>query len=618
LGDWGRLAAAIVAWCAVLGMIGYVVAPAFKDKLSLGTHDWDQMEAHRMIVRRSIREFGQFPFWNPYGCGGSPSWAGMESGSTIVSPWLPFMLFASLPFAVKVEMTGTALISAIGVWLLAGRFTKSAALKALCCAAFVVNGRWALQIAVGHTWHLYYAWMPWALYFYDRAVEKGRATSRDVVLCGVAIAMMVYQGGIYPLPHTIVALGIWSLGLAALHRTWKPIGIAVAAGLVSFGISAPKLVPTVDMMRRFPRTIASTETIDLHAWMVTLTSRDQTIASGPAMVQPYGWHEWGCYVGWVVFAALFTGAVFARRPREIPLKWVGLLLALLSFGAFDDYAPWTLLHKMPVFSSQHVPSRWVYPAILVLSMVFVSMAERLLHATGRARALFELALLAGAAWTCWDVASVASIPIAQGFVAHMPQAKHLHEPFRTEKSVPGDEYYDPLGYGPPSLLAVMEGVDPTECMLFPGFGVFSKDEHGVVPGLGAHGHGDPAYRGEAFTESGKGTAVLASATPNEMIVDVRGAVPGDLAVLNQNWDDGWRANGAPVVNDNYRAAAVIKSPNERFVFRYKPRYFDASMAIFFATLGIIAYVPIRRARRAAGHATRAGVATRGRGPGWSA
>ena len=186
LGDWGRRAAAIVAWCAVLGMIGYVVAPAFKDKLSLGTHDWDQMEAHRLIVLRSIREFGQFPFWNPYGCGGSPSWAGMESGSTIVSPWLPFMLFASLPFAVKVEMAGTALISAIGMWLLAGRFTKSAALKALCCAAFVVNGRWALQIAVGHTWHLYYAWMPWALYFYDRAVEKGRATSRDVVLCGAS------------------------------------------------------------------------------------------------------------------------------------------------------------------------------------------------------------------------------------------------------------------------------------------------------------------------------------------------------------------------------------------------------------------------------------------------
>src|SRR5580704_1797083 len=512
--DGGRLAGAIVAWGVILGMIGFVVAPAFKDMQSLGSHDWDQMEAHRLLVRRSIREFGQFPFWNPFGCGGSPSWAGMESGSTVVSPWLPFVLYASLPVAVKVEMTGTALLAAIGTWLLAGRFTRSAALKVICCAAFVVNGRWALQIAVGHTWHLYYAWTPWTLYFFDRAVQKGRQTSRDVVLCGACIAMMVYNGGIYPLPQTIVALGVWAVGLAALHRSLKPIGAALCAGLVSFGMSAPKLIPTVDMMRRFPRTIASTEMIDLHAFVVTLTAREQSIATGPAAVTPYGWHEWGCYIGWVIFLALFVGAVFARGSRELPLKWMGLLLVLLSFGAFHDEAPWTLLHKMPIFSSQHVPSRWVYPGILVLAVVFSSMVERWLRASRRARPLLEFALLACAAWVAWDVANVAAIPIAQGFVAKMPKPKAPIQAFHSEAGPPVDEYYDPMAYGPPSLLATLENVDPIECMLFPGLGVFSKDEHGVVPGLGAKGRGDPKFRGEAFTESGTGHAVLASFAPN--------------------------------------------------------------------------------------------------------
>jgi len=608
-GDWGRLAAALVAWAIILGMIGFVVAPAFKDMQSLGSHDWDQMEAHRLLVRRTIREFKQFPFWNPFGCGGSPSWAGMESGSTVVSPWLPFILYASLPVAVKVEMAGTALIAAIGTWLLAGRFTKSAALKALCCAAFVVNGRWALQIAVGHTWHLYYAWTPWTLYFFDRAVQKGRQTSRDVVLCGACIAMMVYNGGIYPLPQTIVALAAWAIGLAAFHRSIKPIGAAVCAGLFSFGLSAPKLIPTVDMMLRFPRTIASTETIDLRAFVVTLTARDQSIASGPVPVSPYGWHEWGCYIGWVIFLALFAGAMFARGPREVPLKWMALLLILLSFGAFHEYAPWTLLHKAPIFSSQHVPSRWVYPGILALAVVFSSMAERWLRASRRARPFIELALLGCVAWVASDVARIATIPIAQGFVAHMPKPKGAPGPFRTENGPPMDEYYDPMAYGPPSLMAVMDNIDPIECMLFPGLGVFSKDEHGVVPGLGAKPRGDPKYRGEAFTESGKGRAMLTSFSPNEMTVKVEDGVPGDTVVLNQNWDDGWRANGSAVIDEHDLAAAPIRSPNETFVFRYRPRYFGVSMVILLATLAIIAASFVRRRRAAQ--------AIRVPGPGWS-
>ena len=607
---WGRLGAALVAWAVVLWMIGVVVAPAFKDPRSLGSHDWDQMEAHRFLVWKTIREYRQFPFWNPYGCGGCPSWAGMESGSTVVSPWLPFVLFASLPIAIKAEIVGTAFISAVGTWLFAGRFTRSAALRAFCCAAFVVNGRWALQIAVGHTWHLNYAWTPWTLYFFDRAVASQRKFSRDVVLCGASIAMMVYTGGIYPLPQTIFALGVWAIGLAALHRTFTPILSAMAAGLVSFGLSAPKLIPTVDMMRRFPRLVPSTEVIDFHTFLVTLTAREQSLSSGPAPVSPYGWHEWGCYIGWVVFVALLLGAAFARGVRELPLKWVGLLLVLLSFGAFHEYAPWTQLHRVPIFSSQHVPSRWVYPGILLLVVVFSSMVERRLRASGRVRPLWELALLAGVAWTASDIANVASIPIAQGFIAHMPKAAIETRIYRTEANVPDNEYYDPAAYGPPSLVAEMANVDPIECMLFPGLGVFSKNEHGVIPGLGAKGHGDPKYRGEAYTESGKGRATLTSFTPNVMTVEVQDGVPGDYVVLNQNWDDGWRANGVPAINEHDVAAAVIHSPNETFVFRYRPRYFSLSVAILVATLGILTAVFVRRRRAAR--------ATRARDPGWSA
>src|SRR6185312_240518 len=93
VGGWARVAAWLLGWAAVLTAIGIVVAPMLQDRTSLGTHDWDQMESHRYLVVKSIRRFGQFPFWNPYACGGSPSWAGIESGTNVVSPWFPFYLF---------------------------------------------------------------------------------------------------------------------------------------------------------------------------------------------------------------------------------------------------------------------------------------------------------------------------------------------------------------------------------------------------------------------------------------------------------------------------------------------------------------------------------------------
>src|SRR5579859_4030286 len=104
LSDWGRLAGSVLAWGIVLGTIAIVVGPVFHDIHSLGTHDWDQMASHRYLLYKSVHSYGQFPFWNPYGCGGHPSWAGIESGTTIVSPWLPFYLFAPLPIALKVEI----------------------------------------------------------------------------------------------------------------------------------------------------------------------------------------------------------------------------------------------------------------------------------------------------------------------------------------------------------------------------------------------------------------------------------------------------------------------------------------------------------------------------------
>ncbi|MDP9152102.1 MAG: hypothetical protein M3O36_19430 [Myxococcota bacterium] len=599
----GRLhvAAVVLAWLIIAGMVGFVLAPTLTHAAMGGGHDWEQMESHRYLVTKTIRDYHQFPFWNPYSCGGHPNWAGFESGVTVVSPWLPFYLSLTLAHAMRVELFGSALIAALGAWLLAGRFTKSPALRALVVVAFAVNGRWTLQIAVGHTWHLAYAWTPWVLYFYDRAVStspKRRALLvREVALTGAVLAIMFYTGGIYPLPQTLAVLALCGGFSAVLMHSFRPLLVALAAGVLSFGLAAPKLLPLVDLLWHHPRLIDSTETLDLGAFLQILTAHDQDIGSRPANVSQWGWHEWGMYVGWPIVLAVFAGCTSARGVREASFKWAGLVTTLLGFGAFDPHAPWTLLHQLPVFKSQHVPSRWLYPALLLLLIVTAGVFDRALRRLGALRGWLEVALLGGVAWVAYDIAQVARVPMTHALTMPMPVVEPSTGPFHTEVHLPPELGYSG-GWEPASLPAEMANIGTIDCGTSPALHNYVRGADGRVAGLGARGRGDPAYKGEVFLAEGIGDARIVGWTPNRMTVEVKSARKGELVVLNQNWDPGWSANGATAVNWVDTVAARLQGSEATVVFLYRPRFWYAGLFLFLSTLAGVAYA-YRSARSAA-------------------
>jgi hypothetical protein len=512
----------------------------------------------------------------------------------------------SLGHAMRFEMLGMTLLAAVGAWLLAGRFARSPAARTLVVIAFVVSPRWTLQAGAGHTWHLAYAWTPWALYFYDRAVGADRAwgTPRceDVVLTGACLAIMVYMGGIYPLPHTLVAITLYGIFLAVLMRSHRPILVELTSGAIALGLSAPKLLPVLDVIRRFPRLVDSPESLDLAALVKLFTSRD------PVAVSPWGWHEYGIYVGWAVALAMIAGGLWGRGVRESPLKWTGCALLLLGLGSFNPHAPWPLLHHLPIFKSQHVPSRWLYPGLLVLLVVSAAVVERILRRTGPLRGWLEIAMVGANAWIAYDIAGVAREPMTHAFSNQLPAIAESLGPFRMETHLPPELA---VGYArdwaPPALPAEIANIGTVDCGVFSGFHNYYRDTNGRTAGLGAHGRGDPAYRGEAFIAEGVGEATITSFTPNRVVVQVSGATPGEHVVLNQNWDAGWRANGSPAQNWVDTIGAEIHGPQATIVFRYRPRFWYTGLAMFGATVAAIGCAAWykRRLRPSASQETRA-------------
>jgi hypothetical protein len=592
-GTLARGVALILAAATLVVSTKVVLGPFFDDLTKAGFHDWDSAAAYRYITVVALKKYHELPWYNPFLCGGFPAWAYGEGAPNLVSIYLPFYIALPILTALRVEILGSAVISLLGAYALAARYTKSVALRTLTAAVYTLNGRWALQTAAGHSWHLQYAWTPLALLFFDMACERGR--SKWALAAGAALAAMLYQGGIYPVPQTALVLLCFALSRAIFDRTPRPIGAFAIAGLSSIGFSAPKLLPIVDLMRRYERKIDSTETIGLNELGAMLTSHDQNFNGGAAFPHAYGWHEWGMYLGWPMVYAMWLALIFAQGARQMPAKLSGLLFLVLSLGAFADYAPWTLLHKLPAFASQHVPSRFLYIACLCLMLVLVGWTERWLGALiGRAPWIDVLLVIP--VWFCvMDIAEVSRVTTEAPFSLRMP-AITWHKDFK-HIVWPAYNYEPPGAWAGPSLPAMMANEGFLGCYSVPD----RAEPHGAVA------ERDPTYRGEAHVEEGSGYAAVTHWSPNGVEVAYSGATPGAVLVYNMNYDTSWRADGHPALEYQHAVATRLDAAEGTVRFRYFPRMLPWGLLLFAATsaLAVWGYRPRRVGAKSRRRALRA-------------
>ncbi len=565
-----------------------VLWPWLSETQRYGFHDWDVMTSHRHLAVTSLREHGELPGWNPYACGGFPAWGYVEGATNVVSPFLPLYWWLDIRMAIRLEVLGMALLGAWGSYLAAGTLTESRGARAFVAVLFATNGRFGLQAASGHGWHLAYAILPWVFWCFERARTKPTSLGHFAGLAS-SFALLVYAGGIYPLPHALLLIGVWALGVAAIERSPRPLLVLSGAGMAGLLLSAPKLLPVLAAFERAPRVIDSNEKLSPGSLWTLLVSRQQGFFDRPAPVTPYGWHEWGMYVSLAGALLLLLGLVFARGPKAWLLKAIALSFLVLGMGAFHAWAPWSLLHSLPVFRSQHVPSRFLYPAVFVAALVLASAAGEIVSRQRGKRPWLDLVLAVIALAIGVDVASVAAKPMSQAMVLGAPEPI-LRGPFVTERRAPLQ--YRPRDWAAPMYLAMRANTGVLECYGAPPF-----DEKGAIA------RSDARYRGEVFV-LGEGEAELRGWTPNHAIVALKEVRPGARLVYNTNFDAGWRATidndegqqSARVVALEHRVAVELPAGDSSVTLRYEPPGFGVGVVLALLTLLGLGAAPFVRRR----------------------
>ena len=505
-------------------------------------YDWDVHEQLQFVPYLTVTRYHQFPFWNPYKCGGIPMFANPQS--QILTPFFlvhlifgPFVGFnLTLPLHLSIGWSGGYLLARVlGMRPLAGVASGS---------VFMASSWFFLHIAVGHAIFLSAAYLPWILVFVWRSFESRRMF--PAAIAGAFVALILGEGGIYQISQAFLIVGLLAGVLCIMERTAWPIATVLVFGAFAAGFSAIKLIPAYEFMRTFPRPWTHVEFASFRTLATALFSRNQVLER-PRIMEWSFW-EYGAYIGPIAALLAIVGIASSWR-RALPWALAAAALFALAMGTSGLHYPWILLHKLPVFSSERVVSRMLIPFTLVVS-VLVAMGLEFL----------ELRLGGGGPAIC---SAVVAAMLLDFWVVGVPALRHVVEERRQDPPVAPSfvQYRNPSPLV--TLPATMANQGSLNCYEF-------TDIRTEAVGIN-----QPGYAGEQNL-LGSGTVKVIRWSPN--ILDFRIDAPAPTILLvNQNYYPAWqltRGRGRVFSNGGLLAVGV-PAGSQKIRLRYK----DAKFAI---------------------------------------
>jgi len=560
---WATLGCLAVLVSLAAPMIVYCPHGVSSCQLSLThlgtTDDQRYFAALWETTRVTIRDFHQFPSWNPYHCGGIVLY--QDPQAPFPGPLL-LLTFFWLPTAVglKVWVFAHLLCGALGARALVADRGGNAAEQVLGATLMAACGFMAEHIGGGHLAFTPFLFLPFILW----ALRRSLRDLRYAVLVAALFALAELEGATYPIPLMIAAVAIECLarlGSAAERRAL--LRVLPLAGLLFGLLAGVRLVPVLHYLREHPRLMPLDDHLSIGEVFGFWTTRAHT-RGVPG--HPYVWPEYDDYVGVVPVALMLAGvavALFAgskgdprRRERRIDLVLlVGLVWCAL--GNISGPSLIALLHHLPIYASLRVPSRYLGPATVAFGLLAVgalAAGRGALDRWGigpralRAALALEVLFVAGVAA---DVTLTNQTVIQQGIDPVLPSRPASADFFQN-----GGVGYDRFATFPVAGFGTRACYVPIEW----------KPAPGIVDGRGPQARVEPAT---------SGTVTQSSWSPNELVLEAQLDAPA-VVIVNQNYETGWRLEGDDAIGT---VGAFVVTQRRFWDIRARPAELPAKGAI---------------------------------------
>ncbi len=515
-----------VPWMLRLAVVSLTL-PILENPDGFGFADWDFMLDKFEALRRTILEWGQFPWWNPWCRGGFPLAAEPSIGSISIAT--PFILWLGTTVGIRISAILCILIAVEGSYRLAKLWTREPWSAAAVALIYGLNGGVAVNTAWGYVIAMSYCSLPWLAFHAFRIGER----AIDGLGLGFWMAFLVLNGINYLSLYAVVLTAvIWlralrvqppdsrtrlarhtffAFGLFLLFCGWRLVTAVLvvhddARGRPSFWDESPLAIVHYLLARPSP------------GWPNEVPIRNLAT-----------YIELTAYVGPAVFLLALASLRFGWRWWHT-LALVGFWLAI---GSTRWYHASRWASDWPVFASTHVVPRWRFVAILGVGLAVGDLLARWRRSGRRVTRIAAVLVV---------------VAIAADYVGLAHQQLPLAFSLRPEaRLIPGPSVPDIVtirsGLGYPCTqrgYGLVEGYEP---MLS---GYFRN-----APSL-RRARGDLDYLGEAWTEDGPVRPV--SWSPNRIVFRVE---PRQEVHINQNPGSWWLVNGRPAFPDLRCAEAMV-------------------------------------------------------------
>jgi hypothetical protein len=548
----GSLAFALCFFYRLLPQLSQINVPVNSGRL-----DWDLAMEFHWAAAYSITHFHQFPFWNPYKCGGIPLFA--DPQSAVLTPFLLLDLLFGPEIGVNVYAIAHAAIAFGGAYFL-GRVLGIGKLGAVGCAVAFAGSAWFyMDFEWGEINYLTFAYAPWAIGLFWLGVERQRQIF--AAAGALMLALILMEGAVYQLIFTMTMIAVLAMAIAYQRGNWFPLRLLAITGAFTAGFVAIKLLPGVAYTGMHSTVRDTSEVFALQDLLLALFSRDRV--------------TWHAYIGIIIAGLALLGSALRFR-RALPWIIVAGVALVLAKGDFGPWSPWVLIHRLPFYSSTRFPERWLTPLTLAVG-VLAGFGADAISAVKKPWGGMVAGLLIGLALVDnWYVTQHAWMHFL--LEGNQPFAHEVQpEPTFHQLYVP-DSYF---GYwGPPPGTTMVTTAKANKGL------IVAWDTPGIVQGVSALAPNQTGYRGEQYL-LGNGDVTLVRWTPNALSFDLD--VPASTTlVVNQNYYQSWhlaRGQGKVIsLGADSRIGVLVPAQKQRIVVSYRSWPFLIGLWITLGTL----------------------------------
>ncbi|MEA2030857.1 MAG: hypothetical protein U9N55_04590 [candidate division Zixibacteria bacterium] len=574
-----------------LALAVYYTFPFLLNLHNWGIRDWDLFTCIAAIPASSVLDYGQFPFWNPYMGGGNILFHHPEVG--VLTPFfLLYLLFGSV-VGLKLQVLICYFLGFWGSQKLFNKLGMSLVVSIVSSVAYFGSVHFALHFAEGHIPFTHYAFLPWFLYFVLRAGRnrifkresqvKTSKVSKDgfvehshrmlsIFWAGVMLALMILgNGAAIPLMYTML-FSFMLIGLRSVqNRTIYEFQNLVLATLTGFGLAAVKMLPMIVYLVQNEWAGNPNESIPLSALTSIFFGLKHSLFAHNFPEQYWAWHEYGAYLSpFLVVSAVY---VLVRCFRA-SIIWVILAVfsLLLGLGDFGFLSPWSLLAKLPGFSSARCTGRAFQFVILSVAVLGGFGFDWLRHSFEKTR--FRK-VSATVLWLAMAVVVCTNLVFAWPILAraHTWPACDVHRSpvFRNVVDEESLAYENFLANRGSLITPWLSAYYPSRGMVGPDSVVYSE-----------------------FVSKGEAEIIHRKYTPNVITYEFNGIKPGQM-VIGMGYDPGWKAS------DNRTLYAVdglitfdFDKGNQIVVLTYQSPYFYYGLFLSLASLVFLAVIGIKK------------------------